>query len=434
VRCIGPDTAIEHVVPGKQPEETIWLPLAALDDLEAKSDEIVELTAIAGDKATAAWQGQLIEYESKPPDDADSFPAAPKELAENPPALLQAYTAASETTDPNSARYALANVRLRGDDGSLASTDGKQLLRQEGFAFPWKGDVLVAHSKVLGSRELPHDLSVSVGKSDNWVTFQAGDWTVHLRIDTAGRFPNVETIVPATDKASGSCHFTASDVKFLLDELPKLPVDDDGTNCVTLDLNGQVVVRAKRADDAKPTEVVLSASSFSGKPRRVNVNCKQFARAIKLGLSDLYDYDNNQPMLWRDEFRSYVTAAVPSDSCIEPAADAIRIESPNLSETVAKPKTRKKTKPVKAPDTNASGSAQPQPQIETEAAKPRVRKPRADKQEISLIDQAIDLRSTLYSLTQQANTLVTSLKQQRRANKAVQQTLDQIRSLKSLVA
>jgi hypothetical protein len=323
------------------------------------------------------------------------------------------------------------NVRLRGEDGSLASTDGKQLLRQDGFTFPWKGDVLAAHTKLLGSRELPHNQSVDVGKSDNWVTFNIWPWTIHLRIDTAGRFPKVEDVIPATDKAIGVCRLSAADVRFLSEKLPSLPTEDDDTHCVTLDLNGQVVVRAKRADDPNPTEIVLTGSSWSGKPARINVNCKQFIRAAKLGLSELYIFDENQPILWRDETRTYVTAAVSSEGCIETASDAIRIESSNVVE--AKPKTRKK-KTVKETDTNVAGGAQPQPQISTAATKTRVRKPRTGKQEISLIDQAIDLRSTLYSLTQQANGLVKSLKEQRRQNKALRQTIDQIRSLKSLVA
>jgi hypothetical protein len=80
---------------------------------------------------------------------------------------------------------------------------------------------------------------------------------------------------------------------------------------------------------------VLSGSSWSGKATKLNINCKQFLRATKLGLGELYVYDDNQPVLWRDDARTYVTAAVPSDDCIETAADAIRIESAKTSETAA---------------------------------------------------------------------------------------------------
>ena len=256
VRCIGADAAVEYREPGEHNDETIWLPLKALDDLEGKTDETVELAAIGKGRVTAQLRdrdGQrLIEYEAKPPYNADSFPSVPETLAENPPSLLQAFTAASDTADPNSARYALGNVRFRGDDGSLASSDGKQLLRQTGYNFPWKGDVLVAHSKVLASRGLPDDQPVLVGKTDEWATFNVGPWFVHLRIDARGRFPNIEQIIPSTDNAIGSCRFSASDVKFLAEKLPKLPVDDDGTNRVTLDLNGQVVVRASALRTPSP--------------------------------------------------------------------------------------------------------------------------------------------------------------------------------------
>ncbi len=172
-------------------------------------------------KGASRFPGLAHFYEAKPPHNADSFPAVPETLAENPPTLLQAFTAASETTDPSPTRYALANVRFRGDDGSLASSDGKQLLRQEGFEFPWKGDLLVAHSKVFASRGLPDDQPLLVGKSAEWAIFNIGQWFIHLRIDATGRFPNVEQIIPATDKAIGSCRFSNVGLKFPFDGTPE---------------------------------------------------------------------------------------------------------------------------------------------------------------------------------------------------------------------
>ena len=167
----------------------------------------------------------------------------------------------------------------------------------------------------------------------------------------------------------------------------------------------------------------------------MNVNCKQFTRAIKLGLTDLHVYDNDAPVLWCDGARSYVTAAVPSDSCIESAADAIRIESSKADAApAAKPKTRK-VKSVSETNTTASGNAKPQTTSQTTRIGGKTHKSKSGQHNLAkLIDDAVKLRTSLHDLLHDSAELVKSLKQQRRANKAVQQTLNQIRTLKTLVA
>ena len=73
-------------------------------------------------------------------------------------------------------------------------------------------------------------------------------------------------------------------------------------------------------------------------------------------------------------------------------------------------------------------------------AKPRPRPPpaspaaaRPSQQDITaLIDQAIKFRTAAHDLMHEAGELVKALKQHRRQSRAVQQTLDQIRTLKGL--
>ena len=50
--------------------------------------------------------------------------------------------------------------------------------------------------------------------------------------------------------------------------LPRLPGTDSENAPVTLDLNGQVIVRARAEDQTQATEVVLAGSEVSGKPVR----------------------------------------------------------------------------------------------------------------------------------------------------------------------
>ena len=64
----------------------------------------------------------------------------------------------------------------------------------------------------------------------------------------------------------------------------------------------------------------------------------------------------------------------------------------------------------------------------------RLRSKKATQQDIiSLIEQATKLRTALHDLMQAAGGLVKTLKQHRRQSRAVQQTIAQLRTLKTLV-
>ena len=85
--------------------------------------------------------------------------------------------------------------------------------------------------------------------------------------------------------------------------------------------------------------------------------------------------------------------------------------------------TTETTKPDVA-QTNGNGHAT--------VAVPRVARKAKRAQAGELIEQAEKLRGALRDLMLQANELVKSLKQHRRQSKAVQQTLDSLRQLKTL--
>ena len=98
---------------------------------------------------------QIVQYDSELPADADKFPALSETFTENRPGLLEALSAASDTCDPDSTRYALGHLQLRGEQGTIVATDGRQLLVENGWQFPWTGDLLVPRSKIFASAELP---------------------------------------------------------------------------------------------------------------------------------------------------------------------------------------------------------------------------------------------------------------------------------------
>jgi hypothetical protein len=359
VKARSADIVVEHRLPTDAAAETLWLPFEFLDDCSGKHDEPVRIEATGKGRITAQWRDgsvpQIVQYDSAVPPDADKFPGPPETFTENPAGLLKALDDACDTTDPSPTQFAMDCVQWRGATGSLAASDGRHLLVQSGFQFPWQEDLLVPGSRVFGSPELPQDAPVRVGKTGNWVAIVVEPWTIYLAVNVDGRFPDVTRHIPSAAEAKAHCLFSAADAGFLAETLPRLPCDDDGNRPVTLDLNGHVAVRAKPSDSTRPTEVVLTGSSFSGEPIRVNTNRTYLTRAMRLGLRERSITDTETALACSDEYRTYVWMPLSPESAIPPAADAIRIESagdePQTPTT--QPQTRKRVSPVSDPVSNS---------------------------------------------------------------------------------
>src|SRR5262249_37663694 len=141
--------------------------------------------------------------------------------------------------------FAVQKLQLRGARGELVATDGRQLLVQEGFPFPWKEDLLVPAVGVFGCRELPQDAAVTVGKTDTHVCVEVGPWSFSLAVDKEGRFPDGEPAIPARTGSVTTCRLSAEDAAFLARALPRLPGQGDDHEPVTVDCNGHLAVRAR---------------------------------------------------------------------------------------------------------------------------------------------------------------------------------------------
>ena len=440
VKCMYADTAVELRVPGARAADTLWLPSQALDDFEAKKDEPVELTAADNNRVSAQWRDgnvpQIVQYDSRQPPDAGKFPVLPTDFTTNPPGLLRALHEASEVTDPSSSRFATDCVQLC-PDGTINATEGHQALSQSGFAFGWSQPLLVPRNKVFHSPELAQDKPVSVAKSGDWVALGVDPWTIYLRINKDGRFPDFGRIAPDPAGAAARCQLSADDMRFLADVLPKLPCHDEQNSPVTLDVNGHIAIRVKASDQGQPTEVVLSNSRSSGEPTRININRMYLKRAVRLGLRDLCLYGADVAMLSHADNRRLVWMPLEPGSAIEPSEGSIRIESPKAEASASKPisptpKPKTERKPVSEPIANTNGKAATSGQAKPETA-PKTSRHKAKPQDITaLIDQAIKFRAAAHDLMHEAGELAKALKQHRRQSRAVQQTLDQIRTLKGL--
>lgn len=63
----------------------------------------------------------------------------------------------------------------------------------------------------------------------------------------------------------------------------------------------------------------------------------------------------------------------------------------------------------------------------------KVSRRKANQQDLAaLIDQAVQFRTNLHNLMQESSVLVKALKQHRRQNRAIQNTLDSLKQLKTL--
>ena len=413
VKCMSADAAIELHVPGARAAETVWLPLSALNDFEGKKDDPVELTATGEKQIAAQWRDgnvpQIVQYDSAQPPDADKFPAPPTDFATNAPGLLQALHEASEVTDPNSSRFAIGCLQLC-PDGAINATDGRQGLIQTGFTFPWTKPLLIPRNKIFHSPEVPQDKPVSVAQSDNWLVLGVDPWTIYLRADTEGRFPDVVRHVPDPANATARCQIADSDARFLADTLPRLPGNDEQNSPVTLDVNGHIAIRAKSVDQPNPTEVILTNSTCSGEPTRINTNRSYLKRAMKLGLRDVCLYGAEAALLGHADNRKLVWMPLTPDAAIGPTKDALRIESPKAEASAStspslKPKTERK--PVSESNTNANAKAASNGQAKTETATGRSSRRKTKQQDIgALIEQAVKLRTALHDRMHEAGELV----------------------------
>ena len=315
-------------MPASQQADELTVPLKLLADCEGRKADPVQIESCGQGQVSARWQDgpvpQFVTHDA--PEVQPGFPALPPEFGENPPELLGTIAQAMQTAETDPTRFALNTVQFRGRSGVLAGTDGRQLLIQSGFVFPWDGDVLVPKTPLFACKELPQDQPLLMGKLEDWLCVRIGPWTIWLAIDKAGRFPEVEDHLRQTDAASATLRIADEDAEFLLQSLHRLPSDGDA-QAITVDLNGRVAIRAKPADRGKATELVLSRSAYSGEPICINTDRRYLSRALALGFREMHLFGREIPVQCQDPHRQYVWALIDPESAVPESKNAIRIES-----------------------------------------------------------------------------------------------------------
>jgi hypothetical protein len=463
IRLTNPAVAIEYLAPGAYPIEDLTVALALLDDCQGKQDEPVTLESGKKKKTIASWRDsgvpQLIEYDAEPV--KKPFPELPETFTAVEPAFWQAMHDAAECTDQNPTRFALNNILLRADGGQVFASDGRQIYLHTGFQFPWTGDVMVPALAVLGCADLASERIIEIGKTEQSFALRIGNWTIVLESEAAGRFPDINQIVAGAEAGTSLLRIPPSDAQFLSGALPRLTRDNYEFHGVTLDLNGQAVLRAKAAPDAPMTEVFLSNSATAGPPMRMATDRSYLLRALRLGLTELRFTEPHLAVLATDERRKYIWMPLSPEGALAPAKDAIRIDSPlagaEVSQTQSQSTRRRSTMSTTsmtpaAATTESAALTSAEPLTSTESASSstppvngapasngkaptngptrRTRVGKAGRAATTgAIEQAVALRDALRASVAKTNELIRSLKRQRQQSRLVQTTLASLKQL-----
>lgn len=427
VRLTQPEIAVEYRQPGVHGAETLRLPLSALSDFEGRGQDLVTLEGSKDDQVMARWQDdgipQAVEYGIADSSQPLDFPESPSDFQGNPATLLHALDEASKTVASEDVRFALHCLQLRGRSGELVATDGKHLLLQGGFQFPWQEDVLISRSAVFGCKELNTDGPVEVGRLENLVVLRTGPWTLYFHIDTNARFPQVEQVIPKLRDRTTTWRIAPEDAVFLARALPRLPGGDDEDKPLTVDLNGQICVRARAAGQGRPTEIVLARCSFSGQPARFSVNRQFLGRLLQLGFDELSIFGPDKPVLAQDNQRTLVVMPLPKEAAVAPGDDALRIVSAEVQPPPTEPQIKKKA--MSKPSGNGHGNGTLR----------RTDKPVQENGSAGLgglITEAQALKDALRDAYGRANGLVTALRRNRKQTKWVAATLAGLKQLQQI--
>ena len=452
IRAAALDAAVEYQLPGELAREEFSIPLELVELCQGRREDPVTLEVRPGDKVHASWMDagvpQMHEFDAKAPAGGNNFPEAPTEFVPIGPELWPALRDARESTDPLSSRYALGHLQLRGEQGQVVATDGRQIFQHGGFQFPWSEELLIPGLPVLGCSELAKEPDLAIGRTADQVVLRLGPWTIWLTINKEARFPKMEDILAHAQEGTSNLHLGPADAEFLAKALPKLPCDDQFHGPITIDLNGQIVVRAKGEGEGRTTELVLSNSRLSGEPITISMNRRFLARALHLGFSEVSAKGAEQPVFCADGRRRYIWAVLEPKDVIPASADAVRIESPLATAggntTNAKPRgarttimsqTTSQTETNDDAATNGHAEANGHATNGHAGAKSQIRRATSRKPGTKTpgtpIEQAVALKGTLRETLLQTNELIRTLKRQKKQSRLVATTLASLKQLQT---
>jgi hypothetical protein len=392
--------------------DVVVVPYSKLADLE-QAGEVITLEQTTPVQGKASWRkgGEpcTLEYDTLDPGVLPPFPEPARNTVDVDVNFLTALDEAAHSACRDAARYAINHIQLRGKDGAVVATDGKQLLIQKGFGFPWKDEQFIPALPAFGCRELPRDEAVKLGLAKEHITLEVGPWMFAFKMESV-RFPDADRVVPDARGAHTRLHLDAEDVDLLCKALPKLPGEDDPHKPVTLDLGGALAVRA-RGEKGPVEEVTLSRSKRDGPPLQAVMDRRCLHRALKLGFTEILITNPTTPLLCKDEKRIYVWMPL-ADAKPLAARQVSRAEpSPPKREAIAiQAEAPRRTPDMPPNEEHRNGTPAP-----SEALDP--------------LSEAEELRAQLQAALARTSGLIASLKTKRRESRVVESALASLRRL-----
>jgi len=130
--CQQGDVGLRYHTPGSLATDAIALPFTLLADLEGRGSGTVQLEQISPVKGRVCWSEGTVSFDTATPDSLPPPPQPVGKPTQLEPQFLSALADATRSTNRDAVRYALQHLMLRGKDGAVVATDGRQLLVQRG--------------------------------------------------------------------------------------------------------------------------------------------------------------------------------------------------------------------------------------------------------------------------------------------------------------
>lgn len=298
--------------------------------------------------------------------DIRSRTLSPQVLLCNPSRLGVVLQQAAGIADPTSTRFSLGTLRLRGHDGQVAATDGRQALTVDGFNLP-PGELLIPASILAKHPSLAKCSGLSIGCStrtgsaggkplaakpkqdcqaadtavvdttSQWLSlrFAVGmhRWMIDIKALEHGRFPNVDQCIPSLASSRSVIHIADSDAGYLLKRLPWLMGKSQEITPLTIDLSldrqlgkRQVQLRFRREFAAiqadfpgQHIELTLKASSYVSQPMRVVTTAEHLLNALRFGHRQIHLPGPGLPVFCHDATNHYVFTAMHDSLALGPS-------------------------------------------------------------------------------------------------------------------
>jgi hypothetical protein len=267
-----------------------------------------------------------------------------------------------------------------------------------------------------------------VFKGEDQLGIRIGDWSIYLLIDKHGRFPDVAKAIPTVTASATTLRLGPQDAEFLGQSLNKLPGSRDDCAPVTVDLNGQVSLRAKDEGQVSPTEVVLAGSTVVGAPVCWHSDRRYLARAVSLGFSEMSVGGADKPIVCKDGARTYCWVPLDKAQAIPASASATRICTQDAATDNVQGAVAKQASPIDQPieerrfpmaHSHSNGETNGNGHIQNGHAEGT---PTKANTLAGLIGEAQNLRDYLHEGYARANRLVSRLKNHRKQSKLVATT------------